>query len=386
MRQWGALLLLFLILSASPGGVSHGAPSSAEAYRIADIAVDETADDAVTAKAKALSAARRDAFQQLLQRLVPINTLARSTSPAAAEIEALILSVSLSHETIQQDGRRYRARVTVAFNPDAVRGLLRRRGVSYAETIAPPVLILPISTRSDGTPAPELPFWATVWTTLPLSAGLVPILLPAAEALTRPEALLARDIGALERSRRASVAGAEGVILALVASGGIATVQTLTVTLIPDAPSWTAFSWSRTFQAAPGESLGALAARAAQAALTALQEDWKRRLLVDDTAAVATLTVLIPLTRAVGWLDARRETAALPSVESVVLHRLSDESAEATLTYRGPLEQLQVALRRQGWSLFPQTDGPWLLTRFATPTETAPETLPGRWTSDPIGQ
>ncbi|MCS6920891.1 MAG: hypothetical protein NZM07_03050 [Elioraea sp.] len=100
-------------------------------FWVGGIAVDETAADAVTAKATAQASGRRAAWERFLTREAP-EAAARLRRLPESELDGLIEGFEVAGEEIT--ARRYRATLKVLFRPEAVRALLARE-LGPGETI-----------------------------------------------------------------------------------------------------------------------------------------------------------------------------------------------------------------------------------------------------------
>lgn len=100
-------------------------------FRVGGIAVDETAADAVAARAAAQASGRRAAWEHFLAREVP-EAAARLRRLPEPELDRLVEGFEVAEEEITN--RRYRATLTVLFRPEAVRALLARE-LGQGETI-----------------------------------------------------------------------------------------------------------------------------------------------------------------------------------------------------------------------------------------------------------
>lgn len=110
----------------------YGAAQAGEwGFRVGGIAVDETAADALAARAAAQASGRRAAWERFLTREAP-EAAARLRRLPESELDRLIEGFEVAEEEIT--ARRYRATLTVLFRPEAVRALLARE-LGAGETI-----------------------------------------------------------------------------------------------------------------------------------------------------------------------------------------------------------------------------------------------------------
>ncbi|MEQ1890167.1 MAG: DUF2066 domain-containing protein, partial [Alphaproteobacteria bacterium] len=118
-----------------------------EVYTVRNVAVDEKDNTASAAREIALRAARRMAFGRLARRIVLPQDLTRLPLPSDDALANLVTDFEVAGE--KTSGQRYMASLTLRFDPDNVRALLRRSNVRHSETGARAVLVIPVY---DGLP------------------------------------------------------------------------------------------------------------------------------------------------------------------------------------------------------------------------------------------
>jgi len=354
MWSRGLALLLAASLGLLAGRVQAQSPpdrsGEASPFVGREIAVDVTSASAAQAREQAIADAERRAVQQVLERLTLPADHARLPRPVGAALQALIEGMEVHGERVS--ATRYIARIDVAFRRAGIRALLRQAGIPFAETRAQPALLLPLLERErqlllfEG----DNP-WAAAWAELPLLAGLRPMLLPSADAepATLPPADRAR-LSSVETWRPlAARLGADSVILAdaklLEDAGG--SVLDLTLHALDGAQDTTIV---RRLQAAAGTPAADLLRQAATAALSELEEQWKRSILLNFEqrgqllveAALGGLADLVTLRRTM------QQTAAIRRVEILSLTR---RQAQLLLQVLGEPAQLALALAQRGIEL-----------------------------------
>jgi len=112
---------VLLCLIAGPGHAQGG-----ETYEERGVAVDRTAATATQAREEALAEGRRVALQRLLERLAPPEDRARL--PRLSDVQVLDLVQSFEVESERTSAVRYLAILTVRFQPEGIRTLLRQAG------------------------------------------------------------------------------------------------------------------------------------------------------------------------------------------------------------------------------------------------------------------
>lgn len=200
-RSAAAGSLAALALTFASGGA--GAQSRADVvYTIANYPVDATAQDAVTAKEKALAEGQQAAFRSLLKRLVPVTSYNRLKNLRNAKAGELIEGVSVRSE--RNSTTQYIANLDFAFMPQAIKSLLRREGIVYVDNPATQTVVVPVVRTSQGIEAaggPNAKLWTEAWSGLDLEHTLTPVRLvtpkatPSADAIKK---LVAGDLAGLQ--------------------------------------------------------------------------------------------------------------------------------------------------------------------------------------------
>ena len=292
---------------------------------------------------------------------------------------------------------RYRASLTVDFDPTEVRRLLRDSGIAYAETVSKPVLVVavqrdprrheavggrkPLAPGVGGAPAPRRP-------------GADP---PAARRHHRSRHG-GRRAGA---GVRYGGAGRAGRALRHERGGGRGRRafglrcrrQALRARRRGGGGSWTArprppaarsrsrCAGSRPTETGPvqktligraDESERALLERGTDRIVTLLEDAWKAANLIrygEDHALQAT----VPITSLGEWVSIQQRLAALAMVAAVEIDSLSVREARLTLRYHGTADQLRLALDQNDLALEPLADEWVLAPRAAQPEPEAPD-------------
>ena len=130
-----SLVIIFL------GGFAHVLKAE-NAYKIDAVFVDHTAASAEIAREFALKEGRFDAFQRLIQRMVPEQEMEKLPKISDEKIEELVSAVQIGYEKSSEI--RYIASLNFVFSRRDVRRYFRSLGVGFAESFSKPLLVLPI--------------------------------------------------------------------------------------------------------------------------------------------------------------------------------------------------------------------------------------------------
>lgn len=328
-------------------------PAPDDVFTVLDVGVDVTADTAAAARELAIAEGQAQGFLRLIQRLVPRRDHASVPVQNAQAVADLVRDFQVDQE--KTSSVRYLATLRVRFKPDAVRTLLRRTGVPFAETRSKPVLVVPVF-RSAGVLLlwDGVNGWLKAWTELPRPDGLVPLIVPAGGLADindiGPEQAARGDRGPL--AAIAKRYGAADILLAQATLGGgpaaDAPVLQVTVSRLGSlAPGRTLV---RSFGAQPGVDEAVLLAAAAREIMTGVEENWKSDNLLrfDDRRR---LTAVAPLRGLADWVELRKRLGRVAFVQSSTLMSLSRAEAMVLLSYLGSEEQLVLALAQRDLKL-----------------------------------
>ena len=239
MAQSRVLMALALAgLLAWWPGTSARAQSGADLFQVSGIKVDATAADAVAAREQALLQGQTEGLRRLMRRLVPAEQHGRLPSVGPAEIERYVQNFEIADEQVGTN--RYLARLTVRYEPDAVRELLQGAELGYAETVSQPIVVLPVYRIAGGAQLwPENNPWWQAWADHMDLERLLRLVLPLGDlqdmaAVTADQAL-AGDPAALAALGRRY--GSDDVLVAIATPRGGAAAGPAGARPAPTAPA-----------------------------------------------------------------------------------------------------------------------------------------------------
>ncbi|MBL8660250.1 MAG: DUF2066 domain-containing protein [Rhodospirillales bacterium] len=316
-------------------------------FDVRGIPVDVTAQTAAAAREQAMSKGARDAFWQLIDRMTLSSDRAKVGKVSDAQIETMIRDFSVADE--KYSSVRYIATLNYTFKEDEVRLLLAQRGVPYALTRAKTLVVLPVL-RSEGSlvlwdePNP----WLAAWRALP-GGQLVPVMIPMGDAADMA-AIDAEQAAVGDADRMREIALHYGAVDALVPFAVLAPdtgsgAAELTVALTLYGADGARKGPTRRYTATNGESADDLLARAAEATMTEVQNQWKREnLVVASQAAVE--SVAVPISSLEDWLTVRRRLDGVETIEKTDVVLLTRSHALINIHHYGTAEQLGLALEQ----------------------------------------
>ena len=367
--------------------LASGAARGEGVFTVARVPIDAEAASSAEARELAVAAGQHAALEILLRRL----TVAGTPLPAPVEgsVAAMVAGFEIGGELVSTT--RYRASLTVDFDPTEVRRLLRESGIAYAETVSKPVLVVAVQ-RDPGRILlwEEGNRWRRAWEERPPRAGLVPILLPLGDIIDLGTVDAARAL-APDTEALAALGELYGTSEVAVAVAGLSSSAAVAKPSAPagdeaEGPDGEAPAAGRaltlslrrtdaesgrpaevTLIGRLGESERALLERGADRIVALLEDDWKAANLIrygEDHALQAT----VPIASLGEWVSIQQRLAALAMVASVEIDSLSVREGRLTLRYHGTADQLRLALNQNDLALDPLADE-WVLSPRAAPPQ-----------------
>ena len=347
-------------------------PADAAVYTIPGIAVEATADTTDLARDIAFSDGQRQAAAALFQRLGVAPAQLDPATLSDLDLAGLVQSFQIASERTSPG--RYAADLTVRFRPDAVRSLLRSRGIVFTEA-APAAstqlsVLLPVYRDADGARLWDpTNAWHEAWLGNASLAEAVPLVVPFGDL---------RDVQAIDAQR-----AIDGDTQALQAVNDLYEADE-TVVAIAEPQSWTlavtlirygADMLPRTAVfSVPGDPSDPTVLRQAI-------EQSVARMLEDRSVAAAspapatppapgtapqtfagsaTVTLRVPLASRDDWFRTRQGLSRVSLVSDVRLLSLTVREVMVELDYVGSPDDLRSALASQGLVLEEGAAGPEL--------------------------
>lgn len=359
-------LLRALAFAAMAAALNLPAQAADSVYTIGNYPIQAQAEDAVTAKERALAEGQQAAFRSLLKRLIPVTAYARGKRLDQVKAADLIEGVRVRSE--RNSSTEYIASFDFSFNAKGVRDLLRREGIPFTDDQAPKVTLVPLWRSAAAQPPREEAAWTNVWKGLDLENSLTPIKLQPLSKSIRPEsinALAAGDGNALRAF--AAQYNTEYVLVALAEPD--ATAGRLSVTLAgTDAVG--EITLKRPYRIDAGDP-GYASELAAVVALRILEGRWKAVKVRGGAGPSAPsggggggdtdLLIAVEFRGMAEWQEISRKLSATQGVQELDVAGLSARGARVTLRYADGAQQLADELARQGLNMR-NSGGNWVLS------------------------
>ena len=344
-RWFSPILVVLLAAVGASAQVSSG-----NTYTIGGIDVDVTAADAIKARQQGIREAQRRAVKMLVDKMVAAEDRAKVPPVDDARLDGLVRGVEFARE--RTTANRFIGTINVVFGAEPVKAWLGQSGISIAETVTRPALVIPLWKDKNGVePLDDRNPWRDAWRALDTSGSAVPVTVVRGDqldqnALSVEEAYVG-DVSALTRLNERY--RAPWIVVAIVegskASGPLVVsgVRYDTQTGIrSDLPKVTVTD-------------SAQLADAAQKIQAKLDEEW-RSVAVVRRDSQASLEVVVPIRALSDWVQVRQRLGAVPAVKSVFVRTLEADHADLTLEYFGTAEALQRTLAQAGLQLDREAD------------------------------
>jgi hypothetical protein len=355
------------LVAALVGVLALPSPGRAQAdpavFQVSGIEVDASAANAVAARQEALLQGQREGLDRLLRRLVPADEHRLLPAVGNLNVERYVQNFEIADEELSST--RYLARLTVRYQPDAVRELLGSSGLSVAEIRSTPVVVLPLYQGPDGARLwPDDNPWWQAWADNLDPERLFRLVLPLGD-LGDIVALSVDQVQGRDRAALAGLAGRYGSEDVLVV-----TATPLSGTGAEAAPPVVQLAMERigtveqsnppeTLRGRPGQTLEELLAEAVRGLQDSLDERWKSaNLLRFDQAGL--MVVDIPIAALSDWVGINRGLESLPEVSQVEVASFARDKVQAQIRYIGDQFRLEQALARLGLALSREGES-WLL-------------------------
>ena len=356
----GALLLLFL---GVPAGRAQPAGRELDFFSVIAIPVDASAETASAAKGPALAEGQRKALRILLQRMTLRADQDKLPRVDENMLNGLVRGIELADE--RTSATRYLARLTVRFNADGVRRLLRSARIPFTESLSRPVVVVPVFEQDDGSrvlwEADSNP-WRQAWADREIGDALVPILLPRSDVIDAG-AVDARTAIAGDEARLAKFAQRYGTTDSLVALAALQgdSDRPTAIQVTVQRHGGGAIYLAETFSvAASATATGAtLMAQAVKEVAARLDDGWKQNTVIRFDAENS-LSATVRFASLGDWIALRDRVGQVAGMQRVDVATMTNHDAQVVLHYFGNPQQLATVLAQRDLQLA-EVGGFWTL-------------------------
>ncbi len=352
MKIWVTAVIMGLIGAVGTAFADESTPPPPpphDVFTVHQVPVDVTARNAAIARTLAVRNGEKRAFSMLIERLVAPDHVDALESLDQERITDLVLGLQFANEKSSQV--HYIADLTVRFNGEKIRKLLKETQTPFTQTMGTPLLVLPVLEYAGARQLWEKDnLWFKAWAAQDLINPLLPYILP--EGTGRDQMTLSQfQATAHDPAQRHILASNYGVSGAFVP---LATVvpdfrdggYKVTVNWLYDDMTLETIakgSGKQVFHSKPGESLADTLTRAAAGVIEVRDRIWKDRTLIrlDETRS---LSARVPLRNMNDWAGVQRHLDQVNMIQSVTLQALSLHEAQIDISYAGRSDQLVLAL------------------------------------------
>jgi len=352
-------ILLLLTLSTAVAAIP-GMALASDIYTVRNVPVDVSAGSALEARNVAQLNGQRAALATLLRRLTPPEDWAQLPQPDDISVQRAVRGFQVASE--KASTTRYIAKLHVSFHPDAIRRLLRGRGIAYAETQAKPAVLLAVydSPGQGRLLWEDANVWRKAFASVDLTNNLAPVTLPLGDAqdieVSASQALSGDAPSLMSLARRY---GAEGVAVAYATQSG--NNVSVKITQIGSSGG----TQTLTASGSGADARSALEAAAADT-IAKLDAQWKQAIIVRGGAA-GQIFVSASFATLAEWEQLRTRLASSPLVQDMQVRGISASGADIRVSYRGSPDKLALVLAQQNVELTQRGGGWWLRLPQAPP-------------------
>ncbi len=314
-------------------------------YTVSGVHVDAVGPSSTEALNAAILQGRPKAFQILFRRLTRQQDWNREPSLDGQGLLRLSRGYTVANE--RRSTTRYVADVTYLFSPDAVARLLRGAGIAYTAAPVKPILLVAMSPGVTHGP------WAQALSGLESRGAVVPVEV-ATPADDRALSNLNFDTAGWADVAPAAqrIQAVEAALVQAVYADGKVTVNIRRLGLGTALPKVSV-------DVPLHQTLGTTYPAAAQAAVSAMEDMWKSRSVLDFSQR-GRLVADVRLASLEQWGDIQNRLTANSNVTQVVITAMDIGYARVSLAYIGTPDQLRDSLGASGVSLT-NRGGQWML-------------------------
>ena len=353
-------------------GMATGANASVRCvepvFGVADIVIDQTADNANEARTEGVRMAAEKAFTIVLDRLL-MAPERRNAFLQKHDLDEFTDFVHIIEENSLPN--RYIGRLDFCFDAQRLRTALKQANLRWSELQSPPILVVPVWNGTDGARAWQLENkWIGAWHQfVSKNTGLVSlrILQP---TLYRERRLRAEELSAASQQHLASAAilAASQQILLVIANedyeGSTRLVDVSADLYDRDGNLLSAVykhGKSAIGKVAGKNDLVTIVNRHIVDISRSMEEGWHAANLMGDPVS-SRLTVDVPIETLGEWASRLETLRAIAVIDEMEIHKLDVTSAIVSLRLVGPVTALENALAVHNLRLIIKDDGLPVLT------------------------
>ena len=346
-----------------------------QVFTVANYPVEASDKNAVAAKEKGMADGQQAAFRSLLKRIVPVTAYKQLSRLSKVKAGDLLSGVAVRSE--RNSSTDYIATLDFSFQPEAVRALLRRESIPFAEAQAPAVTIVPVQRQGNpGEAKGDAGPWRDAWKGLDLEHSVTPVKLEDLKSTIHSDTIKMLTDGDGNAIRILAGEYKNDRIVLAIAEPDLANKKILVTLAGQDASG--PILLRRNYKVADGD-LNYVSELAAVVALGVLEGRWKAIKTRSEPIEPAAGTAGAPAWSANGaagngeavkfvaeftslgqWNLIRTQLLDTPGVENMEIATVSARDADVSLSYPGGAHALANAIGGRGLSLQNGSAG-WVL-------------------------
>ena len=329
---------------------------TAKVYRVSGVEVEARASTAVFARQTAILDGHAEALIRLLRRL----TLPEDwpNLPVLSGKDAQLLSVGYVASEEKNSATRYIGRISVRFEPDRIRTLLKHNNIPFGDIQISPVLVIPVYDLPNGRRVvwENQNVWRAAWSRPDIGESLTPFILPVGDIediIALPSRAARREnrnalfrVAARYNARRVLLAHARLIQINVGGKRGYALSVTLDVLSPGDGSADEQVAFSVSGSNRPKQLMN----RGVNDILSMTGIAWKRRVIVhhDENAQ---REVMVSFESLQEWGRLRKKLDSVSVLKKYEVRRIDGNSALLAIDYSGSPDILALALAQQNVDL-----------------------------------
>ena len=329
-----------------------------QVFKIKNIEVDETSHTAIAAREKALEVGQSKAWKLLVRRLTLPDENSQIVELSIDEIKGLVQGYEVVRERISPV--RYLANLTVIFNPNLVRDILLKNGVTFSETPSLPILLIPVFETNGVSRLWKMPNpWMNVWREGLYDNSLIPFIIPKGDFqdikyLSAAQAINGKLVHFFPIMKKY---GVHKVVVAKVSRKFNLVDNSPFLEITSRAPGVEDLGETTIaiIKIPPNADVNHLMNSGKQKTIRSLNVAWKRENQVVSSVQQR-ISVEIPILGLEHWLSIRSKLREIGTLKTSELVRLTKARALVDLWIMGTLKQLDNALQYKKLALFETND------------------------------
>lgn len=339
-------VIITLAWSALP---AHANPSI---FTVERVVVDEVGKNAASARNKAITSGQEQAFYRLLRRITPYELHYHLPKLEPKDINPMVQGFEVQDERIAST--RYQATMSIRFNPEYIRAVLKDHNIAFTEQPSPATLIIPMITIQGKTELwGDANPWLAVWgKAAALGGDMLRLILPLGDLediqLANPANLRFGTYDQLKPLMHRYHAKELVVIDALYGN------NRLHVNMRHLRPAGSKVN-SVSFNGKQDEAMQNLLQNAANDIIFRLENEWKAHAMHQDRQTLK-MHITVPYRTLKEWLVIQKKLKKMAFFQQIKVYSIASFRAELEIAYRGTLDQLLTKLNQHHFYLMEQGD------------------------------